>query len=506
MSLIKPLFYFFIGSLCILHLSCARRSKELNWNSLIEKYSQRKEDSLKLKAAIFLKENMGDLTSEKIIFYSYKNGKEVDISLDTISSDSSLFKILRRYNIAYKTVTVADSTIVSNSLVESHIEKSLHDWKSYPWNKNTSWQQFLEYLLPYKIRDEYPNANWRQYFAGKYDSLLKQWLILYKKDMKTALVGNAPNDMYYRTFVEDAGMWFHYSNDAFRLSNAPGFSELLSIRKGECYVSSFLGVYILRSLGLPAAIDIVPHWGSKNGSHATEVFLDITGKMRTGSGRNLRRPAKVIRLSFKKQNGWKDSLASVVADHPFVLRFLQNNHWLDVTHEHTSTTTVTCQIPDSIQAPFAYICVYNYGEWCPVYYGKVNSYHQAIFYNMGCPMLYRVAIPSEKGATVIGNIFKVDEFGRKTYCSKTYFTLINMKLQKLNRGDLSWVKKDEQYSLYLWRNENHWEMFKTQICVKDSTINFTKVPSGGLYRLIRVNGNRRLERIFTYENGKQVWW
>ena len=36
-------------------------------------------------------------------------------------------------------------------------------------------------------------------------------------------------------------------------------------------------------------------------------------------------------------------------------------------------------------------------------------------------------------------------------------------------------------------------------------LEFRDVPSGGLYLLTKAN-SRREERIFTYENAKQVWW
>lgn len=353
--------------------------------------------------------------------------------------------------------------------------------------------------------DEYPE-DWRSYFASRYsDTIIKQ---IYMHDTGTVSrkYSQCPNEMYYRTVVEDAGKWFKYDPNAIRLSSAPGFNELMCIKKGECYSGSHLGVYILRSLGIPSTIDFVPLWGSRNGAHATEVFLDTTGKMRTPSGRELNRPPKVFRISFKKQNLWKDSIAPSIRNIPFVLKHLHNNHWLDVTNEHTITTDITAKLPDSVNVSFAYICVYNYGKWEPVYWGWVNKMKQVIFRNMGCSMLYRTAIPSEEGFKLIGKVFLVDSVGKISYKTPVNKMPVNMTLNKLNTGALSWVKKGESYSLYLIDKESQWQLQDTKVCTKDSTINFTKVPNRAFYRLVKQGGNQRLERIFTYENGKQAWW
>lgn len=315
----------------------------------------------------------------------------------------------------------------------------------------------------------------------------------------------SPNELYYATIVDDVGKWFHYSTEATRLSKAPGFDELMCVKKGDCVVSAYLGVNILRSLGIPSTIDYIPHWGSKNGGHAMEVFLDTNGKMRTASGRELKGAAKVFRLTFKRQNVWKNSMAPIIKNQPFELKHLQNNHWLDVTHEHTTTTTVVCDLPDSVNTNFAYLCVNNYGEWKPVFWGKIKN-HKAIFYNMGYPMLYRLAIPEKEGYKVIGDIFMINRLQKKTFHFPSPAKRISMTLQKVNSGQSSWVKKHENYSLYLLGKDNKWGLFETGYCSKDSILRFKNVPSGAFYHLFRGRYNNSVNRIFTYENGKQIWW
>jgi hypothetical protein len=88
-------------------------------------------------------------------------------------------------------------------------------------------------------------------------------------------------------------------------------------------------------------------------------------KFRTPSGRELNNPAKVFRYTFKKQNIWTDSIAPVIEDDLFILNYLRNNHLMDVTQEHTKTVDIA--FPSDSESSFAYICVYNYGNWYPIY-------------------------------------------------------------------------------------------------------------------------------------------
>lgn len=383
---IKLLVFFLILMNNFLFIGCAdRKESKLDINVLIEKYSKNLSDSLKLESAIFLKENMKDITSETTTFYNLKTKEAVNISLDSIKGDSGILEIMQQNNLALKTHKLYDTAFLTNDLLEKNIEEAITSWKKYPWNKNVPKSIFMNFLLPYKILNEKPE-DWRSYFFEKYKESINARLKEYFSDTtKNYLID--PNDLYYQIIVDDVGRWFHYNLTFTKLDQASSLSELLCIRKGDCLQSAYLSTYILRSLGIPTAIDIVPIWGSRNAGHASEVFWDGESRMRAASGRSFNRPAKVFRLSFKKQNIWKDSISPFVRDNYFLLPHLQNNHWLDVTGEHTTTTDIRYYLGKNIHAPFAYICVYNYGEWQPVYWGIIDNDNNAIFKNMGCNML-----------------------------------------------------------------------------------------------------------------------
>jgi hypothetical protein len=349
--------------------------------------------------------------------------------------------------------------------------------------------------LPYKIYGEEP-SDWRSYFHKKYSDSIQIY-------SKTDSLHDA-NVLYYHILEKDIDNWFVYNDRPAKPANYPGLNELLNVKSGDCYGWAYLESMILRSFGIPASIDFIPYWGSRNGSHAIAVFWDDSLQgFRTASGRELINPAKVFRYSFKKQNnGWTDSILPVIGKEPFLINFLKHDHWTDVTAEHTKTATVVYPVAD--QYHFAYLCVYNYGQWIPIYWGKVEN-RRVSFKNMGIGLLYRVAVPKNNGFEIISPAFQLDSAGEKGFFKSDFNQRETFHLSKLNTGARSWVEKDKDYSLYYTDEKGDWLLFETLKCEQDSVIIFDKVPTNALYRLLEIGGTNRMERPFLYENEKQVW-
>jgi hypothetical protein len=450
--------------------SCTDNKTILDSESLLNHYSF-PEDSLKRKAATFLLGNMSDQVSE--------------------IPDST--KFIFPFNV------YPDSEIINNQFLIKDINQAFLLWNKYPWANNVPFDIFLNYLLPYKIYREEP-ADWRTFFMQKYQDTICNML----KNLETDTLIHSTNDIYYRFLVNDVGQWFVYQDNPVRFAPHPGLNELMFVKSGNCYGWSYLNVMILRALGIPSSIDNIPFWGRKNGTHSIEVFWDNeTQKFRTPSGREIIFPSKVFRYTYKIQNGWTDSIKPIVKQKPFLLNFLKHEHWIDVTHEHTQTTTVEYQC--NIESKFAYICVCNYGKWLPVYWGEMNK-GKVCFKNMGTDMLYRIAVPRKKHYEIISPVFHVDSKGNKTFFKPDYKKTITFHLSKLNTGSRSWVEKGKDYCLYYSGENSNWILFKTQQCEKDSLVTFEKVPDGTLYLLKDSIEKKHLERIFTYENDKQTFW
>lgn len=64
------------------------------------------------------------------------------------------------------------------------------------------------------------------------------------------------------------------------------------------------------------------------------------------------------------------------------------------------------------------------------------------------------------------------------------------------------LKEGEEYELFYWQDE--WQSAGKKTADSEPMI-FKDVPADRLYWLVQTN-SRKEERIFTYENGKQIWW
>jgi hypothetical protein len=76
------------------------------------------------------------------------------------------------------------------------------------------------------------------------------------------------------------------------------------------------------------------------------------------------------------------------------------------------------------------------------------------------------------------------------------------KIRFIARNDKNAIQKENEYELFFWNNA--WISLGRKVAA-DSVLTYERIPSSALYFLHnRTEGKE--ERIFTYENGEQVWW
>lgn len=77
------------------------------------------------------------------------------------------------------------------------------------------------------------------------------------------------------------------------------------------------------------------------------------------------------------------------------------------------------------------------------------------------------------------------------------------RIRYIPRNDGNCIEIGDEYELLYWSG-NNWKSLGMKFAQSD-TLTYEEVPSRGLYRL-RNHTKGKEERIFTYEQGKQVWW
>lgn len=86
------------------------------------------------------------------------------------------------------------------------------------------------------------------------------------------------------------------------------------------------------------------------------------------------------------------------------------------------------------------------------------------------------------------------DFGRPVELERIIYT---------GRGDGNSIDIGDIYELFYWDSQGWVSLGRKN--ATNIRLTYRNVPGGGLY-LLRDLTKGKNERIFTYENGRQVWW
>lgn len=406
---------------------------------VIRHYSRQPEDSLKLRAAYFLIKNMdgmkaldtSSVESNKIYFDAIhhdwqKSRKKLESSrikfiVDSINKDRGIVHP-DKLNIRYQNELL---TVSADFLIDN-IDQAFHAWQNMPWSKHIPFKDFCEYILPYRCTDTYSPSFRASFFAD------------HKKVMDS--VNNSGSSFKAGgVMVRNIDSWFLEETQLFSKNpylRPMKFSDILKGKVGLCIDANSVKVTALRALGIPAALDEVPNWGSTNGSHYWYKIIDpandtikalITNKNSTRSTDHIvstssywpreivfegipksievsyiRTVPKVYRNAFAKQ---KDNLAAAIKSDDEVPTYFRNQRLKDVTNQYVVSSNVTRKLNQVIDSQkYAYLCVYDNHTWKPITWGLIK-HNVATFKNMGRNIVYLPAYYSHNEVVPAGNPF-----------------------------------------------------------------------------------------------------
>ncbi len=372
-----------------------------NKSELVEvlEHYKRTGEKVKFKAACYLIANMSDKYSLESDF-----GNEVwRISEQVLKSDTvaARFQVDTQMKLAIdsfalvsggislaKTSRLNDVDIISSSFLISNIELAFKVWE-LPWASHVSFEEFCEYILPYRIKNE-PLSDWRRVFYDKFISF--QDSVQDKSDPKQ-MVEVLSNYLYKE--------WTHLDN----LNSFGFYPSVLNMSKimgGTCDHRYFLVTAVMRSVGLPVSIDFTPQWTNYTGGHAWNVLLDTDGRMRPfnggednfrfydknlipmGDGNSI--CTKVYREMFGSQPGALNALTK----NRIEVALFNNPSLIDVTSDYDFPKThMTIRLEDDkLDGEIVYLATYNYGwELNTVGWGIVRK-KKVDFQHVGLPAFY----------------------------------------------------------------------------------------------------------------------
>lgn len=273
---------YFLFILLTLFLSCnkrlpedVKRSLELagenryNLINVIDHY-QSTEDTLKLKAAYYLIGNMPGFSYIDDPNYIYFNNDLFSIldSLWQLEKNGKInmfyfrkaFDSLQNKHLQKNLSKSFDLNTIKSEMLIDNIESAFEVW-DLPWSKHLNFNEFCEYVLPYRSHYE-PLEDYREILKNNYI-----WLLDSMNDNNDPIVASKFIDQELKT-------WFRFSETFWKYPGQINCSNYFKGKMGKCNDQVNLAIYVMRSLGIPITLDIVPQWANRSMSHPWNVVLD----------------------------------------------------------------------------------------------------------------------------------------------------------------------------------------------------------------------------------------
>ncbi|MBN2173460.1 MAG: transglutaminase domain-containing protein [Bacteroidales bacterium] len=386
-----------------------------------------------------------------------------------------------------------------------NIDLAQEAWEENPWASHLNFEQFCEYVLPYRSSNE-PIEEWREYFIRELS-----WVKDSVKDQTSPVEAACFVNDYIKS-------WFRFDPRYYEHPTDQGLQEMLNVKLGRCEDMTNLAIYAMRALGIPVMSDFTPYWANTGNNHAWNAILDkndstiifMGGEANPGEYSLGHKMAKVYRKTYAIQ---KNSLPEKMEKWEKAPPYLNSSSIRDVTPAYVPTSNVKIEltkgIPDSTN--FAYLCVFNSGEWKAIDYTRLYG-NKATYSKMGLGVAYLPAFYYDKEIIPAGDAFILTDSAKVEYKVPDGKKRIDLTLfsttKRITKETTDFIEHAEfnsgkSYILFYWNDK--WIEAGKNIAI-DEPLVFKAVPSNAIYWLVE-DGSRKEERIFTVDDdGKQVWW
>lgn len=361
-------------------------------------------DTLKLQAAKFLIMNMpGSFAqNEEIIgictpFYNdyVSLAKEYGYEMNTGRGqkiDSLWNNFSNRHFKLLGLPFQSDLENISAEQLISEIDLAFNAWKENVYTHDCSFDEFCEYILPYRRMNGLVIDDARKTFYERHHG---NYFTQPGKDM----IDESDSLLYEYSHLTHSQFW----GIRIPILTASTFEYL---RHGLCEHRCWYNSLLFSSLGMGVAVDFVPAWGNRNNnhtwnvlikdgkSHAFEAFWDndrwkykrIYNNKTFDYDWGRFRLAKVYRHSFK--NYLEGPITDRRVQPEDIPDLFKNFKKKDVSHEYFDTVHVALQLKDiPHDTHYTYLCVLNYHQWQPVQWGKIEK-GKAVFHGIGKDVVY----------------------------------------------------------------------------------------------------------------------
>ncbi|UVQ47376.1 discoidin domain-containing protein [Parabacteroides faecis] len=379
-------------------------------------YYKNDPNPLKLKAAIFLIENMPGHRSyigDEIENY-YKELESIINTDTTVDVKNEEIKKMAR-NYSKVSFQEEDIKIVTADYLVRNIDQAFDLWKRERLVGQVNFEQFCELLLPYKCFEYQQLDAWRDTLSIRFNRKLKAKLDYDQSNNSSYFVATQING--------DISDSFSGTKEA-ETKKPLGLpflnSSIYKVAYEDCFGSALLATMVLRSHGIPVAMDYIPQWEGKGGAHAWYTLLSDNGTFLPFSFGLTSNPGdiffpyesipKVYRVTYSANEKIARYFHDAVYKHPLFDLFEK-----DVTNEYTQTSDLSVQLLNfRLKDKYVYLSVFDSQSWNVVDLG-IQSNGWAEFECVGRGIVYLVLGYDGRTLVPISDPFLVEKNGDLKY-------------------------------------------------------------------------------------------
>ena len=371
-----------------------------------------------------------------------------------------------------------------------HIDTAFNVWQESKFAKHYSFDDFCHYILPYRMGNE-PLSDWMEVGNRQYRHLLDSAL--------------TPKEIAVRIAL-DGGMRYNIGMGKYPYPQS--FEEMSQSRWGTCEEMALYLSLALRSIGIPSGIDFVPAWANRSAGHCWNVVKDTCGRfVEVGYGAEGVNSVvyKVSKIYRREYAIGKDA---------------------DVTAEYGMLQTdLIFHLKENMKNKSVSLCTFNNHDWTPVAFAMADG-RKVTFPSVGRGVLWGenkileyqdegnglvyLPVKTENGNPLANPVILYENGSQRILSVDVQHTEKVTLFRKYpfyvtNSSDIydsNNVCPGDTYELFYWDDE--WKGLGRQVAESDSLV-YESVPCSALLWLHNYTRGKE-ERIFTYENGKQIWW
>ena len=441
-------------------------------------------DTLKLKAARFLIENMPYHygINDRLLDYA---GKEYQMDLSIYRNEDEVklaYDSLLQKGYHMERLLVKDSESLTAAALIENIDLAFVA-KNKKWAKEIPFHLFCKYILPYRVSNE-PLSEMRKEMMKRYMKVLDS--IAPRTEQEACMALNN----YLKKQIHFIGFSPFYNS----------IEYVDKYKRGNCEGLAVYFTFLARALGIPCCVESTL-WSKFDAGHSWCALIDRNGKtypfgaaelnfreFKKTFSRRIMVPAKIYRKEYEV------FFSHVLADDGYVT-YLKNPTLIDVTsfYERPSVKvefdSTIFQLNETDNGRFLYLCVYNSGLWKEIALGRSVG-RKVVFTNVVGDNVFRLAKSDDgKKLSFLTDPFLLDSLGDVKMFSQEGLKPIRLHKDRKEDKLMFWDSATKDFRLCKVISES------------DSTL-LTLAPTHALFQT--VSSNHTFGRLFIEQNGTFV--